>query len=101
MYEIKYTTGARKYFQKLQKRDKNLLKKMNAAITEDISLSPYEAGVPKKGDLSGIYGYDVYHQGSNYEIAYRIDTDHDGNIILIILAGSRENFYDQLKRYMK
>ena len=100
MYEIQYTNSARRYFKKLRKKDKTLLEKMSIAI-EEISLNPYTAGVPKKGDLSGIYGYDVYHQGSNYEIAYRLDTDDDGNIILILLAGNRENFYDQLKRYMK
>ena len=100
MIKIHYTNSARRYFKKLQKKDKTLLEKMSIAI-EEISMNPYTAGIPKKGDLSEIYSYDVFHQGSNYEIAYRLDTDNDGNILLILLAGSRENFYNQLKRYMK
>jgi hypothetical protein len=52
------------------------------------------------GDLAGIYGYDVYYSGTNYEIAYRVYEDGD-KIVVVILAGTRENFYDELKRYMK
>lgn len=100
MYNVQYTNSARSYFKKLKKKDKALLERLSIAI-EEITMNPYQAGVLKKGDLSGIYGYDVYHQGTNYEIAYRLDTDDDGNTILILLAGSRENFYEQLKRYMK
>jgi len=54
----------------------------------------------KTGDLSGIYGYDVYYNKTNYEIAYRV-YEEAGKIVVVILAGTRENFYDELKRYMK
>lgn len=56
-------------------------------------------GEAKKGDLEGLYCYDVSDAGISYEIAYRIEYDKEGEPLLIILAGSRENFYDQLKRY--
>lgn len=73
---------------------------MNDAINDIIS-EPHYAGDVKKGDLAGIFGYDVYHKGTNYEIAYKIYADDTGDTILIILAGSRKNFYTELKRYMK
>lgn len=53
----------------------------------------------KTGDLAGVYGYDIYYQGVNYEMAYIVDYDENGNVI--ILAGIRESFYDELKRYIK
>lgn len=36
----------------------------------------------------------------NYEIAYLI-YEEDGKLVVVILAGTRENFYQQLKRYIK
>ncbi|NMO94527.1 type II toxin-antitoxin system RelE/ParE family toxin [Paenibacillus lemnae] len=43
-----------------------------------------------------MYGYDVFYKGSNYEIAYRLEENDEGEIVVVILAGSRENFYEQL-----
>jgi len=59
-----------------------------------------QIGSPKKGDLSGIYGYDIYHNKTNYELSYQIEII-DETVVIVILAGTRENFYEQLKRYMK
>jgi hypothetical protein len=57
-------------------------------------------GEPKTGDLSGVYCYDFFYNKTNYEIAYTIIEGNDKTVV-IILAGTRENFYNQLKRYMK
>jgi hypothetical protein len=43
---------------------------------------------------------DVFYQKSNYEIAYRI-YEENGHFVVVILAGTRENFYEELKRYVK
>ena len=51
-------------------------------------------------DLAGIYGYDVKYKGINYEIAYVIK-NINGKKIIVLLAGTRENFYEELKRYIK
>jgi mRNA interferase RelE/StbE len=66
---------------------------------DEIMKDPY-IGEPKTGDLSGIYCYDFFYNSTNYEIAYTIVKVNDKTIV-IILAGTRENFYKQLKRYMK
>lgn len=35
-----------------------------------------------------------------YEIAYTI-SEFNGKKVVVLLAGTRENFYDELKRYIK
>lgn len=47
-----------------------------------------------------MYGYDIYYNKINYELAYTVE--YLGNeVIVVILAGTRENLYDQLKQYMR
>ena len=96
MYEIRFTGAAERYLKKL--REKGLKEAFQAAF-EEISGDPY-IGEFKTGDLAGVYCYDVYYSKTNYELAYRI-YEEDGQIVVVILAGTRENFYDELKRYMK
>ena len=57
-------------------------------------------GTQKTGDLKGIYGFDVIYNKTNYELAYRIYEEGD-KLIVVILAGTRENFYNELKRLIK
>jgi len=59
----------------------------------------HTVGEAKTGDLSGIYCYDIYYNKTNYELAYTVEYT-DNKIIIVIMAGTRENFYDELKRYM-
>ena len=93
MYEVKISSQASKYFKKL--KDKQLKLTFLNAINK-ISENPY-IGELKKGDLAGIYGFDVRYDGVNYEIAYLIE-EMGGKIVVIILAGTRENFHEELKR---
>ena len=53
---------------------KHLLAAFKTAIDE-LQKDPY-IGTQKVGDLRGIYGYDVKHNGVNYELAYRIYEDN-------------------------
>ena len=96
MYRLKYSTASRKYFKKIN--EKGLKKSFENAL-KSIQENPY-IGKPKKGDLSGIYGYDLFYNKTNYEIAYKI-YEEKGKYVVVILAGTRENFYEELKRYMK
>jgi len=54
----------------------------------------------KTGDLSGIYCYDLYHNKTNYEIAYKVYENTD-QVVIVILAGTGQNFYKELKKYLK
>jgi mRNA interferase RelE/StbE len=96
MYEISYSKPAERYFKKIKSRQ--LSAAFKGAI-DKLKANPY-IGTQKVGDLRGIYGYDVKYAGINYEIAYRI-YEENGNHIVVILAGTRENFYEELKRLIK
>ena len=41
----------------------------------------------------------IYYNRTNYELAYTVEYLED-KVIVVIMAGTRENFYDQLKQYM-
>jgi len=96
MYDIRFTGAAERYFKKV--KEKGLMKAFQEALI-DISSDPY-IGELKTGDLAIVYCYDVYYSKTNYELAYRI-YEENGQLVVVILAGTRENFYDELKRYMK
>lgn len=96
MYELRYLPGAERHFKKI--KDKGLKTAFRTALIK-IAENPY-IGQAKIGDFSGIYGFDVYYNKANYEIAYRI-YEEDGNVVVVLLAGTRENFYKELKRYMR
>lgn len=84
------------YLKKL--KEKPLKDKFQTAI-DQILRDPY-FGEPKTGDLSGIYCCDICHNKTNYELACTI-VEEDDETVIVILAGTRENFYEELKRYMK
>lgn len=96
MYEILFSSAAERFFKKLKDR---LLKETYKTALKKIRENPY-IGTQKRGDLAGIYGFDVKHNGINYEIAYTI-SEVEGKKIIVLLAGTRENFYEELKRYVK
>lgn len=93
---VKYSPAIEKYLKKL--KDKQLKMKYKTAI--ELVTKNYKIGNLKTGDLSNIYSYDIYYNKTNYELAYTVEIIDD-EIIIFILAGTRENFYDQLKKYLK
>lgn len=93
---LPYRLGRRavKELKKIRKSDHVLYKKMEAAIVS-IRENPF-IGDAKKGDLKGYYCLDVMHIGTNYELCYALEEDE-----IIILIGPRENFYPELRRYLR
>jgi mRNA interferase RelE/StbE len=96
MYEIRFSIAVQKYFKKL--RGKKLKNAFYEALHK-ISGNPY-MGTQKRGDPVTVYGYGVHYNGVNYELAYLI-SEIEGKMIIILLAGTRENFYEELKRMCK
>jgi mRNA-degrading endonuclease RelE of RelBE toxin-antitoxin system len=90
------TPKAKSFLKKL--KEKPLKNKFNEMINK--ILENPNIGELKKGDLQGIYSKDIYHAGINYELAYKV-IQRDGETVVVILAGVRGNFYEELKRYIK
>ena len=95
MTELKILPPAAKYLKKI--KDKNL-KKLYENAVKAILDNPL-LGAEKKGDLKGVRSYDIYYNRTNYELAYTVEYGNN-TVIVVILAGTRENFYEQLKRYL-
>ena len=97
MLQIIYRPPASQFLKKI--KDKALKKKFEEAINK-IRQDP-TIGEMKVGELAGIFGYDIYYSKTNYEIAYILDELPDGTIVIILMAGTRENFWDDVKRYIR
>ncbi len=96
MTEVRFLPPAAKFIKKLKdKKLKMLYQEAIDKIKED-----YTVGEAKTGDLSGVYGYDIYYNKTNYELAYMVEY-LENVVVVVIMAGTRENFYDQLKQYIK
>jgi mRNA-degrading endonuclease RelE of RelBE toxin-antitoxin system len=96
MLQVRFLPPAAKFIKKLKdEKLKSLYQQAIDEIRED-----YTVGEEKTGDLSGVYGYDIYYNKTNYELAYTIERVGE-EVVVVIMAGTRENFYDQLKRYLK
>jgi Plasmid stabilisation system protein. len=95
MTEVRFLPPAAKFLKKIKdKKLKSLYQQAVDKIAED-----HTVGEAKTGDLDGIYSYDIYYNKTNYELAYRVEYV-DNKIVVVIMAGTRENFYDELKRYL-
>ena len=95
MTDVRFLPPVAKFIKKLKdKKLKMLYQEAVDKIRED-----HTAGEAKTGDLSGVYGYDIYYNKTNYELAYTLEY-LENKVIVVIMAGTRENFYDQLKQYM-
>ena len=96
MTEVRFLRPAAKLIKKLKdKKLKMLYQEAIDKIRED-----HTVGEAKIGDLSGVYGYDIYYNKTNYELAYIVEYLED-KMIVVIMAGTRENFKVQLKQYMR
>jgi hypothetical protein len=83
-------------FKKFVKKQSRGLQLAIEDETEVIISNPY-IGEAKKGDLSGFRVHKFVFQKQEYLIAYKIIKD----CIIFYLIGTHENFYRELKRYIK
>lgn len=91
MHEIIVPKSVIKEIKKLGKPISQKVKHALCAIAEN----PY-LGLPLSGELSAIRKWAFQDRGIQYRIAYEIFEDRVE--VKIILVGTRENFYKELKR---
>lgn len=90
-YEIVPSKHVIKYLKKV--KEKPLKERFLNMIYDEIAVDPY-SGSQKTGDLSGIWSKGFNYAGTTYRIAYEIE---ENMVIPVLLCGTHENFYEQLK----
>lgn len=93
VYSINPSKRVIKYLRKFKNRQ--LKKKFTDVIFDTIAKDPY-AGNEKHGDLKNYYVFGFKYDRVDYRIAYTIKNDDE--IVIVILAGPHEKFYEELKR---
>lgn len=91
-YEIKPSKNVIKYLKKI--KDRQLKEKFISIIYDEIANDPY-TGEQKTGDLKGLWTMGFTYNKTTYRVAYMIKDDV---VIPVILVGTHENFYEELKR---
>lgn len=91
MYELVVLNSAAR---QLRKFDKPARSRIIAAL-EKIAENPY-SGELLKGDLATIFSYHLKVAGIDYRIAYQVKEQEI--VVLVLQIGTRENFYDELKK---
>ncbi|HCE86717.1 MAG: Cytotoxic translational repressor of toxin-antitoxin stability system [Parcubacteria group bacterium GW2011_GWC2_44_17] len=94
MYFIKLSSSAKKDLKKLPQQVQDEIKFVHSRRIQDCHY-----GIKLKGELKRYCKYAFQHQGVAYRIAYEIKKDI--LLIVIIIIGTRENFYKELKRRVK
>ena len=77
---------------KLSKPEKKVLDKQVLKIAENPSV-----GAEKKGDLRGVYIHKFKIKNTQYLLSYRFV----GDDLELIMIGPHENYYRDLKNYLK
>ena len=89
MVEVLQANGFRRTYKRLHPNQKADVDDAVAAIVGDPGL-----GEAKKGDLAGIFVYKFQCAGKLFLLAY----EYDPATRLLLLVGTHENFYRELKR---
>ncbi|WP_099951108.1 type II toxin-antitoxin system RelE/ParE family toxin [Ezakiella peruensis] len=96
MTKLVLSKASQKFIKKINDKEfKNRIK-----VSLDKIMYDYTVGSRKKGDLKGLWSLDLFYNKTNYEICYQVIQKED-TTILIVMIGTRENFYKELKRYIK
>ena len=92
MYRIEIANAVKSDIRKLDKRLQRIIRDEHFA---NIEKDPFEA-VPFLYEFKGLWSYHLSHKGTQYRIVYEICSE--GRIVQVIMVGSREGFYQTLRR---
>ena len=90
--KIYQSASFEKKVKKLSKSEKDVLDREIRSIAGDPAL-----GEEKKGDLRGVFVHKFKYKTTQYLLAYRVV----GRDLELVMIGPHENYYRDLKRYLK
>ncbi|NLW48240.1 MAG: type II toxin-antitoxin system mRNA interferase toxin, RelE/StbE family [Firmicutes bacterium] len=91
MFEVVILNSAGKQLRNLDKPVKDRV----IEALEQLAKNPF-SGERLKGDLTAIYSYHLKVAGVDYRIAYQIKEQEI--VVIVLQIGTRENFYEELKK---
>ena len=92
MYRIEIANAVKSDVRKLDKRLQGLIGEEHFT---NIEKDPFKA-VPLLYEFKGLWSYHFSYEGTQYRIVYEIYPEE--RIVLAIMVGSREGFYQTLRR---
>jgi len=92
MYRIEIANAVKSDVRKLDKRLQGLIGEEHFT---NIEKDPFKA-VPLLYEFKGLWSYHFSYKGTQYRIVYEIYPEE--RIVLVIMVGSREGFYQTLRR---
>lgn len=93
-----YRQSAFKKYNRIKKKLPLPLRNQINLIEDEIALNPY-SGEKKKADLKDVFVMRFTLLGEEYLLAYKVD-EREKEVIFLAIGG-HENFYRDLKRYLK
>ena len=93
-----YRQSAFKKYNRIKKRLPLPLRRQINLVEDEIALNPY-LSKRKKGDLKEVFVKKFSLMGEEYLLAYQVDEEEKEVVFLAI--GGHENFYRDLKKYLK
>jgi len=86
---------SRSFAKKVKKLSKSEKRTLDKSVKKIVS-NP-EIGTEKKGDLRGVFVYKFKIKSSQYLLSYRFTETE----LELIMLGAHENYYRDLKKYIK
>lgn len=95
MYKIEVVSAVKSDVRKLDKQLQRIIKEEHFA---NIEKDPFKA-ISLSYEFKGLWSYHFSYKGAQYRIVYEV---HSGDqIVLVIMIGTRERFYQALRRRAK
>ncbi len=92
MYELVIPRSVEKDIGKLPRQLQKIIANEHL---ESIKSNPHQSGF-LRGKSRGLRKYTFSYKGTEYRIVYKIS--ETAKLVILIMVGSRENFYERLRR---
>jgi addiction module RelE/StbE family toxin len=94
-YTIRFATAVKKDIRKLDRQLQEIIKEDHLT---SIERDPFKAA-PLLYEFKGLWSYHFNYGGTQYRIIYEVYPEEQ--IVLVIMIGSREGFYEVLRQRVK